>query len=204
MFDVGVIYMTYKISKSSHASLLYALHPAMIIIIAIHGQLDSLVLFFFLLSIIMFQQKTTFSGLLLGIAISIKPWPILFLPSFLKKTTQKISYFLLSCFSPVMSVVFHSFLTGVPVGDIITPIKNYRGIYGIWGIGNIMNTLFPLFWEQNIRFFRRLFLVLFVGWQFVNHKKTFLEELFLTLLVFFSFSPLFGAQWLSWIIPFLC
>ncbi|MCX8008540.1 MAG: hypothetical protein N3A54_02430 [Patescibacteria group bacterium] len=84
-----------------------------------------------------------------------------FSAKFPEKTTQKISYFFLSCSSPAISVLVHSFLTGVPVGDIITPIKNYRRIYGIWGIGSIMNTMFPLFWEQNIRFFRRLFLVLF-------------------------------------------
>lgn len=203
-FDVGVIYMIYKIAKNPYPALLYASHPAMIIIVTIHGQLDSLPLFFFLFSVLMMQRKKEkLSAVALGIAISIKPWPVIFLPTFIKKSTHKM-YYLSSVGIPLATAVFHSLITRVNLIEILTPIKNYRGIYGIWGIGSIMFTLFPLFWEQYIQLFRRIFLVSFTLWQCINHKKTFFSELVLSVLVFFAFSPLFGAQWLSWIIPFLC
>jgi len=123
-------------------------------------------------------------------------------PIFLKKARNLLPY-LFVIIIPGVTVLFHAFFTQVAIKDIITPIKNYRGIYGIWGIGSIMHNLFPAFWDQYIQLFRRIFLLLFGVWQFLDHRKNFLQEFFLSLLVFFVFSPLFGVQWMSWIIPFL-
>ena len=203
LFDVGVTYFVYKLSKNLTSTIIYALNPVMIIIIPIHGQMDSIPLFFLLWSIYAVKQKKEkLSGFLLGVAIATKPWPILFLPYFLKKAQRPAKY-ISALFVPGLTVIFHSIVTNVPVKEIITPIKNYRGIYGIWGVGSMMYTLFPSWWENNIQFFRRIFLVGFVVWTFFDKKKDFMKEFFLTMLFFFVCTPLFGIQWLSWIVPFL-
>lgn len=203
VFDVGVTYFLYKLSKDHLPALLYALNPVILIIVFIHGQLDSLPIFFLLWSIFaVTHKKETLASLLLGIAVAIKPWPLIFAPVFFRKSKHPFVYLWVGII-PLVTVVIHSLITHIPMIDIITPIKNYRGIYTVWGIGNIMATLFPSFWDEWIKLFRRIFLVSYGVWSLVNHKKEFVAEFFFTMLTFFVFTPLFGVQWVAWIVPFL-
>lgn len=203
LLDVGVTYFVYKLSKNPVSGLLYAVNPIMLIVISIHGQIDTLPLFFLLWSIssVMSGHEVK-AAVLLGLSIAGKDWPLLFFAPFLTHS-RKPWLFSISLLIPALTVLIYALDTQLSIKTIMTPIKDYRGIYTVWGIGSIMGVLTGVWWDEAIRWVRRIFLVGYGLWSLVIKNSKILPELFLTMLGFFFFSPLFGSQWLSWLVPFM-
>lgn len=207
LFDVGIVYLIYLLSNNSNLALIYALNPPSIITTSIHGQFDSIPLFFLLLGIYLFQKKLNLlSVLVLSFAIYTKTWPILFIYPLFRLSKNKFSFIFIFIF-PLLSLLLHSYIFKIPVKDIFLPIKNYRGLFGVWGISNILTILNILFFAKiNSAFIpavRRISLMVCLFFSFVYTFKNPIKGIFILMLFFFVFTPTFGAQWLSWIIPFL-
>ena len=88
--DSIIIVFLFVISKNHsnrNTALLYALSPVSIIISSLHGQQDSIILLFLLLSALIFLTKKTLSiisgSISFGIMLFYKLWPIFLIPSFL-------------------------------------------------------------------------------------------------------------------------
>lgn len=203
-FDLGNLYLVYLLSKKNlNLGLLYAVNPITIICSNIHGQFDVIPLFFLLLAIyLMNQQKNIFSMIMISFAIFTKTWPALFITPIFKKLKNKF-LFVLIMIIPILSVIFHWWYFKTPVQEIIMPIKNYRGVYGYWGIGNILILLWPKIDSSIIQFLRRIFFVALFMFSFYPNNKNIIKNILLIMLFFFTFTLTFGSQWLAWLVPFI-
>lgn len=205
-FDVGIVYLIFLLSKNSSYSLLYALNPITPLTTNIHGQLDPVPLFFLLLGVRLFvKKKELFSSLAFSFAIFAKPWPFIFMLPVLRKAKRKWIFFLLGFF-PIASILIHSFIFNISLSEIITPIKNYRGLYGFWGISEVLKPVKFLIPDQYLDFqqlVRRIFLLSFLLFSLTFKYTNIIGGITYSMLFFFSFTPTWGSQWLTWIVPFL-
>lgn len=123
--------------KSTIAALwiaLFILNPISIFISSAHGQLDSVYSLFILVSIILLTngQKIYFylSGLILGIAIAIKPNPVMLVPFFIffgkHNFKERIHYLFLNFAPLIISII--PFLLQDPL-KVIYKLISYSGLY---------------------------------------------------------------------------
>ncbi|OGK25893.1 hypothetical protein A3A46_02565 [Candidatus Roizmanbacteria bacterium RIFCSPLOWO2_01_FULL_37_13] len=205
IFDSAVLFPLYYLAKKNLQSvLIYALNPISIIVINIHGQMESIPLFFFLLSLLLFMKNKVLSSILtLSFAIYTKPWPILFVIPLIKKSKKKLLFVILAFF-PLILTLIHSLLFPTPVLDILYKVKNHRGIFGAWGLSKIALYLTDYqlspFAEQLMR---RIFLSAFVIFSIFRKDKNLLKNIFMIMLFLFVFTPTFGIQWFTWLVPFI-
>jgi Gpi18-like mannosyltransferase len=143
--------------KNLNTTFLYALNPITIICTNIHGQFDVIPIFFLLLGIYLFNKhKEALSMSVLSFAIFTKTWPALFIIPLFKKLKNKLLFSLIVIVS-LLSLLFHCWFFKTPIMNIIMPIKNYRGVYGYWGIGNILLILWPKIDGSILQLLRRVF-----------------------------------------------
>src|SRR3989344_4058197 len=205
IFDSAVLFPLYYLAKKNLQSvLIYALNPISIIVINIHGQMESIPLFFFLLSLLLFMKNKVLSSILtLSFAIYTKPWPILFVIPLIKKSKKKLLFVILAFF-PLILTLIHSLLFPTPILDILYKVKNHRGIFGVWGLSKIAlyltNYQLSPFVEQLMR---RIFLSAFVIFSIFRKDKNLLKNIFMIMLFLFVFTPTFGIQWFTWLVPFI-
>lgn len=204
VFDLGNIYLIYLLSKKNlNTTFLYALNPITIICTNIHGQFDIIPIFFLLLAIYLFNKyKEALSMSVLSFAIFTKTWPALFIIPLFKKLKNKL-LFLLIIIVPLLAILFHCWYFKTPIMDIIIPIKNYRGVYGYWGIGNILFLLWPRIDGSILQILRRIFFIALFIYSFYPNNKNVIKNIFKIMLFFFIFTLTFGSQWLSWLVPFI-
>ena len=203
-FDLGNIFLVYLLSKKNlKSTFLYAINPVTIICSNIHGQFDVIPLFFLLLAIYLFNKhKEIFSMTAISFAIFTKTWPALFITPIFKKLRNKLLFTFIFLI-PVISVLFHSWFFKVPILKIISPIKNYRGVYGYWGIGNILILLWPKIDGSILQLLRRIFFIALFIYSFYPNNKNVIKNILKIMLFFFVFTLTFGSQWLAWLVPFI-
>src|SRR3989344_4516260 len=139
IFDVAILFPLYYLSKKNLQSvLIYALNPISIIVLNIHGQMESIPLFFFLSGLLFFiKNKILTSIFTLSYGIYTKSWPILFVIPLIKKSKKKILFIGLAIF-PLILTVLHSLFFPTSLIDIVSKVKNHRGIFGAWGLSKLV------------------------------------------------------------------
>lgn len=203
-FDLGNLILVYFLSKKNlNQTLLYAVNPITIICSNIHGQFDVIPLFFLLLAIYVFNKhKEIFSMVSVSFAIFTKTWPVLFIVPLFKRLKNKY-LFVLIFIIPAISILFHFWFFKTPIFEIIMPIKNYRGVYGYWGIGNILILLWPKIDASILQILRRIFFITLFIYSFYPSNKNIVKNILLIMLFFFVFTLTFGSQWLAWLVPLI-
>lgn len=191
--------------------LLYAVNPISVFVSAYHGQFDALPTLFIVLSI----YSATFairSGGWLGLAILVKSWPVLTLPS-LVKTQQtwknRLKFLIPAVGIPVLGVVIYSLLfTAEPLRVFERAIKYNRGV-GVWGYTYFIRLLSlykpwgQLFFQWILSYGRYLTVIGLGFVWFLRARKELLVGSILTILVsFFALTHAFAIQYLMWLIPF--
>ena len=86
--NVGSSWLIYRLARLATsarwallAALAYAIAPSMVLDGAIWGQTDGMPIFFILLAIVAIQsRRSVWAGVLLGLAVMIKPQPVIFVP----------------------------------------------------------------------------------------------------------------------------
>lgn len=198
---------------ASFWSLVFILNPISIIISSAHGQIDSFSSLLTLISIYLLslsnKPKFNLSALFLGLAIAIKPNPLMLLPFFLifKKSSlkQKIIFLLISITPVVLTLI--PFALQNP--QILTKIFGYIGVYdfsyaavlrSFWYQQNA-ETWLPqtdqLFKASKLAFILGTVFLLVLFYQSKNLLKACLAVYLLFLGIYFGIS----AQYLSWILP---
>lgn len=205
LFDVAILFPIYFLSKKNRqTALIYALNPISIIVINIHGQMESIPLFFFLSGLVFFLKNRILTSIIsLSFGIYTKQWPLLFIIPVLKKTKKKFLLVGLALF-PILLTVFHTLFFPISLIDIFTRIKNYRGIFGAWGLSKIVDYLAEYNLNPIIKLLmKRVFLLGFLVFSYVWNEKNILKNILQIMLFFFVFTPTFGIQWLTWLVPFI-
>lgn len=205
VFDALIIYPLYYLSKKDIKTIVvYAFNPITITIVAIHGQMDSIPAFFLLLSVLFFiQKKESWSIFTLAIGVFTKTWPILFIFSFFKRSRKKLLYCFIGII-PLLLVFLHSYIFNVSFTDIVQAVKDYRGVFGEWGISKLLAFASNHSIHPDIQqLIRRIFLIAFFIFVLMRKEGSIIRSIFMSMLFLFSFTPTFGIQWLSWLIPYL-
>ena len=205
LFDVAILFPLYYLSKKNLQSvLIYALNPISIIVLNIHGQMESIPLFFFLSGVLFFMKNKLLSSILtLSYAIYTKPWPVLFVIPLIKKTKNKF-FFVLLAFFPLLLTLMHVLFFPTPFYAILEKVKNHRGIFGAWGLSKIAlyltNYNLSPFIEQLMQ---RIFILAFIIFSIFREDKNILKSILMVMLFLFVFTPTFGIQWFIWLVPFI-
>jgi hypothetical protein len=201
LFHLASVYVVYHLSKKNlKTTLLYALNPISILIITLHGQFDIIPLFLILSAILLLQKKKYTTVMLhLGIACTVKTWPILFIIPFLKRVPKK--YWIWFILPPLATVLFYSFLFHSSLFSIARVLIVYQGVGGIWGLGKILSLITT---NRIVLFIGKvLFVIGILFYSIKQRKKLIQEELFELVFFFFICTPGFGIQWFIWLVPFL-
>lgn len=198
LFSVYTIY--HLVKKSLRITLLYAINPISLLIIAFHGQFDIIPLTLILYSIMLIHEKKySLIMLLLGFAFTAKTWPILFIVPFLKRIPKK--FWLLFCIPPLIFLLtYMALFFSTPFVSVARVLAVYQGVGGIWGFGKVLLLLGA---DKLILFsYKVVFVAGFFFYSILQKKKQLIEELVELLLAFFIFTPGFGIQWFIWLVPF--
>lgn len=207
-FDTAIIYLLYRMTKKREVSLLYALCPVPIFVSGLHGQFDAIPLFFLLLTVLLLEKRhILWGGLSYSLAVAFKTWPIFFVVPLTISLSQRSRdrWFFLSLvpFVSIAAILFYGHFFQTPLRDIVFAIRTYQPVFGVFGTGLILKTVFERHDLYFIGMAEKLFLVALFVYSFWQRKKTVSEQVLSALLFLFVFTPVFGIQWFTWIVPFL-
>jgi hypothetical protein len=194
-------------------SLFYLLNPLTIIISAIHGQVDSITSMFLLGSLyylLCHRKSIVKSAILLGLAIAVKPNPLVLAPFLLFSrevgSKNMWKYFLMSALP--LAIFSIPFLSGGVLG-LTKATFGYVGAYDfgyagvIRGLNYFTNASIWLpsssvwlFWSKIVYFIALLFLFI----RFLKSREL-LKGVLLSCLLFLTLYFGISAQYLIWVIP---
>lgn len=207
-----------NINHKFYTGLLYAVNPISILVVGFHGQFDTIPILMTLLSIMFLQQKKLhLAGLVFGIGVAFKSFPLLVLPLlfiyYLKRYSLKEKMlFFLWCGAPTFLVLlpfmmmnFQSVMTNVfaypgsPDHGWAAPI---RGLY--WLLHNAIYIPVP-FMNVILQISKFLFLLaycLFLRYYAGKRGRSiFLDVATVFCLFYFLFAGI-ASQYLLWSLPF--
>ena len=217
--DLGIVTVLARWPPDSRvgqrASWLFALHPVSILVTSFHGQFDSVMLFFVLLSLRFQQSKRLDAGALsLSAAIATKSFPVLLLPPFVlgPGASRTFRYVLLATV-PVLILLIP--FAVADLGALTRELLGYGGVadFGWVGAWRGMRWLTSgallrseaAHWPASIPAAKALFLVVYLAglWAFATRRLRWTSPQ-ATLGVFLAFVTFYGAisaQYLLWPVP---
>jgi hypothetical protein len=217
--DLGIIALLYSyVHQRLGARLfalvpaaLYGLNPVAILISAGHGQFDALVLFFILLALVLRgptgDRGSMAAGLALGVAISLKGYPVLVLPYLaLSAPVGQRAKTTAAALAPlVVSASVYSMLFGFSQ-NMLTHILGYRSTAdGGWALLIQTWTGVQTASLDLVANALRLLLVVFVfAVPFIMSRRQPATAVTLVFAAFQVTAFTLGVQYVIWLLPFLC
>ena len=200
VFDLGIIYLVYLLSmKNQKTTFLYAINPVTILITALHGQFDVIPVFFILLTIYLLNKKHELLSILsFSFAILTKTWPTLILIPIARKIKKK-KFLILILFFPILFTSIYSWLFRSSLLDIAKTLVSYQGLWGIWGISELLGKQRVLVQKLTTL----AFLTNFFVYSWIIKEKKLTKNILNLLFFFFVLTTNFSIQYFAWIIPFL-
>jgi hypothetical protein len=121
------------------AALIYALNPLSIAVCAIHGQFDSLPLFFLLLSLVWLSSPASavLGGAAFGMAILEKPWPAMLIPVTLwglRGLRLRVRFLAGGATVGIAALGVYFGIFGKGFWTMLDLLGRYGGVVGHWGI----------------------------------------------------------------------
>jgi hypothetical protein len=156
VFDLGVVALVYALAgreKGGLRAFQYACTPIAIFVSAVHGQMEPLCLLFALGAFLALRSPhargVLIAGVLIGLAISVKTWPALFLPALLlglPTWRDRIRLLLAAGAVGVALLVTMPVTVGTPVRElprIVATIVGYSSAGGTWGWSAVVFQFHP-------------------------------------------------------------
>jgi hypothetical protein len=183
---------------STEAAIYYALCPAAILISGFHGNADPMVVAALLASIYAAENRgrAALSGVLFGLAFSIKLWPLFLVPAFLLglRTWRARIWFSVSAAAAAAVLALPHILADPKF--IISVIMRHRPVSGFWGFSAIR----PSYLGIGVPI---TFGAITVAAVYLRRRKMSLMYMAgSSILLFLVLAPSFGIQYLRWILPF--
>jgi hypothetical protein len=155
-FDLGVTGLVYLLARPEKAGLRafqYACTPIAIFVSAVHGQMEPLCLLFAVGAFVALRRgpapRVVLAGVLIALAISVKTWPVLFLPALLLAlpTWRARLRLLIGAGAVGLLLLLTMPLTvGTPVDKlprIVAALAGYSPAGGTWGWSAVLYGYFP-------------------------------------------------------------
>ena len=221
--DLGIVWVLARWSHArgapdervaQRASWLFALHPVSIFVTSFHGQFDSVMLFFVLLSLRFQPSKPDASALSLSAAIATKSFPALLMPLFVlgPGVSRAFRYVLLAIVPVLLMLVPYAV---ADLGALTRELLGYGGVadfgwIGTWramrwlATGALARSEAP-HWPASIPAAKALFLVVYVAgaWALARRRLrwTLPQATLAVFLAFLTFYGAISAQYLLWPVP---
>jgi hypothetical protein len=216
MADLGIVMVLASWARdervAQRAAWLFALHPVSILVTSFHGQFDSVMLFFVLLSL-RFQQssRSDASALSLAAAIATKSFPVLLLPLFvLGPRPSRVFRYVLLATVPVLLLLLPYAVADY--GALTRELIGYAGVADFGWIGawrglrwmatGALARSEAAHWPTSIAAAKALFLAAYaVGvWAFATRRLrwTLTQATLGLFLAFLTFYGAISAQYLLW------
>ena len=207
--DLGSAVVVYKLLRKEQlfrpaSFLLYLLAPASIIISGYHGNTDTVMIFFVLLTALLIERPIA-AGVALGMALSIKIVPIMFIPVFLFYLTKNRRWFIAAAAATFL-IASVPFLFESPL-LITREVLGYRGISGRWGWSQaLFATLGPgeaFLLATRIASYLLLGVITYYAIRMNRGAKPPIYfQLAFTAFLFMVFTPAWGTNYMPWLDPF--
>ena len=154
VFDLGVVAMVYALADKQKAGLRafqYACIPIAVLVSAVHGQMESLCLLLALGAFLALRShpRAVLAGVLIGLAISVKTWPALFLPALLLALPGWAARARLLAGAAAVGLVLlltQPLTVGSPVQQLpatVARILSYHAPGGSWGWTSVVYAYSP-------------------------------------------------------------
>jgi uncharacterized membrane protein len=198
MADVLTLWLVWRLAGENTLSLLVvAVAPAGIMISGFHGNTDPIMIALVALATYLQAKRGSpwLAGAALGLACSVKVWPLVFVPVFLLNaaTTRRRMAFCAS-FTLVTAVAAMPWLLANPP-LILERVFGYSSFAGWWGIPYLLPT--ASFVLKPIVFVCVLAVTVFMHRQ----DRPLFEQCAIVAFVFLFLTPGFGPQYLAWVLP---
>lgn len=218
--DAGNLLLVWKLlgervteGSTFWALVLLAAAPPLILVSGFHGNTDSAVIFFLLLSIYLVQVKSSSwaAGAAYGLAHCIKIFPLIAAPVILFNLEGKARRLKFCAATGVVVLAAWSPYFFQDPKAVFENVLGYRSSYGLWGLSFLLDSatgMAPRLQGLNAAFERygaylSLALVTWVSWRM--HRRSPKPALFaqagLVFFLFLSVSSGFGVQYLAWLAP---
>lgn len=236
--EIIIVYSSYLVyrdrigeNNSKLFILLFYLNPLVLFISAIHGQLDILPLLFLYLSFLLLISRRSYiiSGIMFGISISFKMFPLFILPSIvililsnksedLKSRFRSLKNFIIGLLPPIMLMAIYFFFNR----DAYVSVFRRFGTLGFEGSLNIgfinyIPSLWPLIQNNSIALVNimtgllLISLILFNLFLFIkvvrktkhSYDITYYIVIICSIIPIYLFSQRTNPNYLLWIMPFV-
>jgi hypothetical protein len=222
--DVGSAVLIRRMTKSSKGlakptlrACIFAVAPPLIFLSGFHGNTDPVMLFFLVLTVywITLRRAIALAGLAFGVSCGIKVWPLLLAPTILLYIPGVRRRLLFTGAAAAIALVYSAPVLYRDPSLVIHRLSEYASISGQWGFSRLFapgaanaawdapNPAPPGVYDQ---YGRHLLIVAAIAIAFWMHRKS---KAPLTIRVgtvaatFLTFTPGFGIQYLSWLLPWL-
>ena len=209
LVDTGSAVVLYKLLQRDELLrpwpfLLYLLAPASIIISGYHGNTDTVMIFFVLLTALLIERPRA-AGVAFGMALSIKIVPIIFAPVLLLYLTRNRRWFIAAAAATFL-IASVPFLFESPI-LIAREVLGYRGFPGRWGW---TPALFSFTGQGDVfRLITRIAAYVLLGviaYYAIRMnrgtKPSLSFQLGFTAFLFLAFTPAWGTNYMPWLDPF--
>jgi uncharacterized membrane protein len=189
----------------------YVCNPLAILVSALHGQIEPIALMFGVGAFVVARRNRAFmSGVLAGLAIAAKSWPVLLLPGLVNALGRRRWIVGLASAGAVCFALLFTMPLVVRT-DLVRAVKTilaYRSATGEWGwtgvaasvVGNERAKALGQAWSiVGTRITLGALLLAWVLWR----KADGVDLTIALLMTFLVFTAGFGAQYLLWPVPFL-
>ena len=187
---------------------LVAAAPVSVMVSGFHGNNDSVMMFFVLLSILLLERSSPawLAGIAMGMAVNMKIVPLVFWPAFLlwiPGWRKRAEYFV----AAVVVVVAASSPAIFEAPELLAQkVLGYKSSYGLWGISRLLASAPTL--SRAFESWGRLVLagalVALAAWMNLGRSKPALaRQIGVLALAFLTLTPGFGVQYLAWLVPWM-
>jgi hypothetical protein len=197
-----------KQHANEESQLLFLSSPITYLVILFHGQIDVILLFFLIGSLMTLNASTraystVTAGLLYATSIAVKTWSVIFLPLIyrffgFRKTTVILLTTLLFLFADIF--VYTRMVFNGAFRVVIPALTEPGGPVGIWGISILLKPIADHVEEYNIYIFA---LLMALGWIIIARRNIGVWTTSVALILWvYLIIPNWGVQYLFWVLPF--
>jgi len=228
--DAGSVWIVWRILASClhkpsvpWTILLVALSPALILISGFHGNTDSEMIFFVLLSVWLTETGAGgwAAGAALGAAMCIKVLPLIVIPvMFFHRSGYRCRVIFLSSLAATLILAWSPYMLEDP-RYIFHQVFGYRSAYGVWGLSWLLlqGTNYSPKWQSPNRYLNGygaylLFAAIVALSYWINRpipknhridvtdaKPALFSQVGALLFLFLAATSGFGVQYLAWLVP---
>jgi hypothetical protein len=214
--DLVVIVLLAKLAlaeRSRLVALLYALCPLTVLVSGVHGQVEPILLALGLGAFLLIRQRRPgLGGLLLGLAIACKTWPVLLGLGLLRDTPVRRWWRVIAgaAIIPIVFIFSVPLLLNDSLRNVLRVMTSYRSYAGIWGWVGVLH-VFKLagsgYQGSKVELFQKLgtpILAITIIAVIIFFRKV--DGIALTaavLLAFLAVTVGWGVQYMLWPVPFV-